>query len=95
MNPSDKDGDRIRCRWSSIIEAKNGNHEVGNFESLSLDEETCIITYDGRKDSITSGVKPISIQIEDFDASGKVRYNIFIHNFLSILFFLSFAMKIA
>ena len=33
-----------------------------NYESLSLDEEKCIVIYDGTKDKTTSGVKPIAIQ---------------------------------
>ena len=37
-------------------------HGKGNFASLTLDEENCIITYNGVKDIITGGVKPIAIQ---------------------------------
>ena len=76
LNPSDKDGDQIRCRWSDSSEAKDGNHALGNFGSLSLDEENCIVTYDGTKDSIRNGVKPISIQIEDFATDGSIKSSI-------------------
>ena len=48
------------------------------YSSLSLDEENCIITYDGTID-LAKGVwhsdtwfKPIAIQVEDFDAGGQV-----------------------
>ena len=51
-------------------------HGKGNFKSLTLDEENCIITYNGLKDVITGGVKPIAIQVEDFDKNGKVKSSI-------------------
>ena len=76
LNPSDKDGDTIRCRWSTESEAKDGSHLNGNFESLNLDEETCVVTYDGRKDTINGGVKPIAIHVEDFDKNGNVKSSI-------------------
>ena len=51
-------------------------HENANFASLTLDEENCIVTYDGSKDSITGGVKPIAIHVEDFDESGNIKSSI-------------------
>ena len=38
-----------------------------------MDPDTCIVTYDGTLDTLTSGVKPVGIQMEDFDANGNVR----------------------
>jgi hypothetical protein len=52
LNPSDKDGDRIKCRWSTKTEAKDGYHNGANFNSLFLDEDECSITYDGRKERL-------------------------------------------
>lgn len=77
LNPSDKDGDKIRCRWSTKDEAKSAYHENGNFNSLILDEEECFVTYDGTKDIITEGgVKPVAIHVEDFDDQGNVKSSI-------------------
>ena len=64
LNPEDKDGDRIRCRWSSEAESKSAYYFKGNYTSLSLDEETCVLNYDGTIDTVTSGVKPIAIQVK-------------------------------
>jgi len=73
LNPFDLDGDTIKCRWAKSEEsfgAWSGNH---NFGSITLDEDTCILTYDGTSDVATNGVKPIALQVEDFDANGKVK----------------------
>jgi len=73
LTPTDKDGDVIRCRWSTEFEARDSYHGSGNYGSLTLDEENCIVTYDGTLDTITGGVKPIAVQVEDYDANGNVR----------------------
>ena len=52
LNPSDKDGDEIKCRWSTKTESKDGFHAGGNFASLTLDEENCIVWYDGTKEKV-------------------------------------------
>ena len=54
LNPTDKDGDEIRCRWSTQAEAKNGHHAGGNFESLTLDGN-CVVWYDGTKAKVYFG----------------------------------------
>ena len=63
LNPEDKDNDTIRCRWSTEAEAKSAYYFKGDYTSLSLDEETCVLNYDGTIDTTTSGVKPIAIQV--------------------------------
>lgn len=73
LNPVDLDGDTIKCRWADSNEglgAWSGNH---NFGSITLDRDTCILTYDGTNDSAPDGVKPIAVQVEDFDANGNVK----------------------
>jgi len=73
LSPTDKDGDKIKCRWATSNEslgAWSGNH---NFGSITLDENTCILTYDGTNDSAPDGVKPIAVQVEDFDANGNLK----------------------
>ena len=76
LTPADKDGDLIKCRWSTEEEAKSAHHGSGNYASFTLDEDTCIITYDGSMDTITSGVKPLAIQVEDYDSNNNVRSSI-------------------
>jgi len=76
LTPADKDGDLVKCRWSTEDEAASAHHGSGNYASLTLDEDTCVITYDGSLDTITSGVKPLAIQVEDYDANGNVRSSI-------------------
>ena len=68
----DLDGDTIRCRWATSSESLGAYRGRGNFGSLTLDEENCIITYDGSKDNASDGVKPIALQIEDFDSDGNM-----------------------
>ena len=76
LTPFDKDGDLVKCRWSTEDEAKSAHHGSGNYASLSLDEDTCVITYDGSADTITTGVKPIAIHVEDYDGNGNIRSSI-------------------
>ena len=47
-----------------------------NYDSLSINETTCILSYDGTKDLTKSGVKPIAVQVEDFDENGNVRSSV-------------------
>ena len=44
--------------------------------SISLDEERCVLIYDGENDLSVTGVKPIAIQVEDFDESGNVKSSV-------------------
>lgn len=73
LNPSDLDGDKIKCRWGTSNEALGAWKSNHNFASITLDEDTCILTYDGTADQAPDGVKPIAIQIEDFDSNGNVK----------------------
>lgn len=73
LNPIDADGDTVKCRWSTYDEAYGGVYDSSKWPSLSLDENTCIVTYDGTQDLTQVGVKPISIHVEDFDADGNVK----------------------
>ncbi|CAG5107082.1 Oidioi.mRNA.OKI2018_I69.chr1.g3137.t1.cds [Oikopleura dioica] len=76
LNPEDKDDDRIKCRWSTEAEAKSANYFNGDYSSITLDEETCVLNYDGTSDTTTFGVKPIAIQVEDFDERGNIKSSI-------------------
>lgn len=75
LAPHDVDGDKFQCRWGTSAEA-GGAFNNGNWPSLSLDTENCIVTYTGSMDQSTSGVKPIGLMIEDFDSNGNVRSSI-------------------
>ena len=72
LNPIDLDNDVIKCRWANAAEAGGAVH-YSAFESLSLDEENCVVIYDGTKDLTKTGVKPIAVQVEDYDAAGNIR----------------------
>ena len=90
LAPSDPDGDtgepwklkrknylkKVRCRWATSTEAGGATMDRSQFPSLSLDEENCIVHYDGSKDQSSHGVKPIGLMMEDFDADGNVRSSI-------------------
>ena len=76
LAPVDADGDRIACRWATASEAGGSWNEPGRLGSLSLDKDSCTVTYTGSMDSSTFGVKPIGLMIEDFDADGNVRSSI-------------------
>lgn len=47
-----------------------------NLQQFLLDEENCKITYRAEYDSVGIGAKPISIQVEDFDAAGNIRSSV-------------------
>lgn len=72
LNPVDLDRNTIKCRWSNSAEGLGAHDGTGSFSSISLDEENCIFTYNGSQDFSTDGVKPIAIQIEDFDSNGNI-----------------------
>jgi hypothetical protein len=76
LAPFDADGDNVRCRWATFAEAGGAYNIPGNWPSLSLDEANCIVKYDGTLDSSTSGVKPVGLMMEDFDANGNVRSSV-------------------
>jgi hypothetical protein len=72
LNPVDLDGNTIKCRWSNSAEGLGAHDESEMFRSISLNEENCIFTYNGSQDLSADGVKPIAIQIEDFDSNGNI-----------------------
>ena len=72
LNPVDLDNDLVKCRWANSAEGQGAVHS-STFGSLSLDEDTCIVTYDGTQDLATGGVKPIAVQVEDYDSNGNIR----------------------
>ena len=71
LNPIDLDGDTVRCRFANSQEGL-GAFRGGNFNSITLDETSCVLTYDGTQDMGTDGVKPIAVQIEDFDENNTL-----------------------
>lgn len=73
LNPTDPDGDRMKCRWATSLEGDTGFYRSTLWPSLSLDEENCIVHYTGTLDTAGSGLKPIALMIEDFDANGNVK----------------------
>ena len=73
LNPVDLDNDKVKCRFARSNEALGAYHGNHDFSSITLDEDTCILTYDGTQDLTTYGVKPIAIQVEDYDQAGQVR----------------------
>ena len=61
---SDPDGDTVKCRFATKDEAtlavaREFNTYAGdlvtNYPSITLDEETCTVTYDGEKDNVCTG----------------------------------------
>ena len=64
-----------RCRWANEEEAKSAQHSEF-FDSIWLDGEKCVLHYNENVDQTTSGVKPIAIQVEDFETSGRIRSSI-------------------
>jgi len=75
LSPVDLDGDTIKCRWATQDEGR-GAYRGSNYNSLTLDQNTCIVTYDGLRDLGGDGVKPIAIMVEDFDAAGNIRSSV-------------------
>ena len=52
---SDPDGDKVKCRWAARHETNDNAVHGSNLSSLSLDTETCTVTYDGSLDNICTG----------------------------------------
>jgi hypothetical protein len=50
-----------------------GAVHTSSYASLSINQESCILTYDGTMDFSDGGVKPIALMVEDFDKNGNVR----------------------
>ena len=73
LNPTDPDGDRMKCRWADSVEGDTAYYRQSVWPSLTLDEENCIVHYTGSLDAAGSGLKPIALMIEDFDANGNVK----------------------
>ena len=76
LAPQDHDDDRIQCRWATSIEAGGAFTDLTLWPSLSLDQENCIVHYQGSLDGSNVGVKPIALMMEDLDADGNVRSSI-------------------
>jgi hypothetical protein len=76
LQPTDADGDNVKCRWATSSESGGAFNTPGYWPSLTLDAENCIVHYDGTLDSSTQGVKPIGLMMEDFDSNGSVRSSI-------------------
>ena len=75
LSPVDMDDDVIQCRFGDETEAL-GAFRGSNFNSITIDKDTCILTYDGTVDTAMDGVKPISVMVEDFDEFGNIRSSI-------------------
>ena len=75
LDPIDPDGDVVKCRFGTATEAR-GAYKGNRFDSISIDEDRCVITYNGAVDKATSGVKPIAVMVEDFDSFGKLRSSV-------------------
>ena len=71
LSPVDLDGDKIKCRFANEEEAR-GAYKGDSYDSLTINEHSCILTYDGSLDATSEGVKPIAVQIEDFDQAGNL-----------------------
>ena len=52
---SDPDGDKVKCRWAVRGESNDNAVRGSNLSSLTLDTETCTVTYDGSLDNICTG----------------------------------------
>ena len=75
LTPTDADGDTVKCRWATAAES-GGAYNDGSWPSLDLDGNACKVTYMGSLDATQTGVKPIALMMEDFDAQGNVRSSI-------------------
>lgn len=60
---SDPDGDKVKCRWAVRGESNDNAVRGSNLSSLTLDTETCTVTYDGSLDNICTGSNS---QVRDF-----------------------------
>ena len=75
LSPIDLDGDRVECEWADAAEAQGAyRHTIQDaYNSITLNQTTCILTYDGTQDLATTGVKPIALQVKDYDVDGNLR----------------------
>lgn len=79
LRPHDAEGDRIRCRWSTYAEAGDAsmynskNQFMVDRNSIYL-YSSCILRYYGGYDKYKYN-HFISIQVEDFDKSGKLLHS--------------------
>ena len=73
LNPTDADGDVVKCRWATQSEASSAYYSQTLWPSLSIDQDNCVVHYNGTLDSSGQGVKPIALMIEDFDANGSIK----------------------
>lgn len=71
----DADGDAFKCRWATTTEG-GGAANQGRYPSLTLDENTCVVTYNGQNDATSNGVKAVALMLEDFDAQGNVKSSV-------------------
>ena len=73
LNPTDADGDIVKCRWATQAEALTPYYQQSLWPSLSVAQDNCVVHYNGTLDSNGHGIKPIALMIEDFDANGNVK----------------------
>lgn len=73
LNPTDADGDVVKCRWATQLEASSAYYNPPYWPSLSIDQDNCVVHYNGTLDSTSQGVKPIALMIEDFDVNGNIK----------------------
>lgn len=73
LNPTDADGDKMKCRWATQAEADSAYYRSSSWPSLRIDEDNCVVHYNGTMDTHGQGVKPIALMIEDFDVNGNVK----------------------
>jgi hypothetical protein len=54
VQTNDPDGDKLKCRWAKFDEATKmiAHNAFTDHGSMSLDEETCTVTYDGSLDKV-------------------------------------------
>ena len=73
LNPTDADGDIVKCKWATQSEASSAYYQQSLWPSLSIDQDNCVVHYNGTLDSHGQGVKPIALTIEDFDVNGNIK----------------------
>lgn len=71
---SDPDGDKIKCRWAVADESSYNAVHDDNLASLTLDTETCTVSYDGNLDNICTGSS--SQVFPHYDTRGKLFENV-------------------
>ena len=76
MNEPKKDGDIFKCRFRQ--DQREKWYPESLWPSLSVDPDTCRVTYTGSRDKteiqdLKSAYKLIDLILEDFDSDGNVR----------------------